>query len=378
LTPIRFGFLTYGLDRPAFGISRAMLSMGRAFQRHSAAEPLFITPYRGGAFTEPGTRRSYLPGSRLAPGLMTVGALELPVLARRHRLPLIHDPSVVTPFLVGRSIGRYKRVVTLHDATALLHPDTHTLLDNFLYRVYIPAGLRNVDAVITLSESAKRDLRRFLRFPAGRIHVVPLAAERAFSPLAADVVRSTLARHQLEPGFVLYVGALEPRKNVPTLLRAFARLRREVPGVRLVIVGAPRWKFSAIPRVLDELRLRDAVQFTGYVADADLPALYSAASVFCFPSLAEGFGLPVLEAMACGTPVVCSNASALPEVAGDAAVLVEPTDAEAIAVALKRVLQQPETAAQLRQQGLARAARFSWERTATETLDVYSRVLNET
>jgi glycosyltransferase involved in cell wall biosynthesis len=148
--------------------------------------------------------------------------------------------------------------------------------------------------------------------------------------------------------------------------------------VRLVIVGAPRWKFSAIPRVLDELRLRDAVQFTGYVADADLPALYSAASVFCFPSLAEGFGLPVLEAMACGTPVVCSNASALPEVAGDAAVLVEPTDAEAIAVALKRVLQQPEMAAQLRQHGLARAARFSWERTATETLDVYSRVLNET
>jgi glycosyltransferase involved in cell wall biosynthesis len=374
---VRFGFITYGLDRPAFGITRAIVSLGHALERDPAAEPVFLTPYRHGPFADRGKHHAHLPGARLAPGLMTAGALALPVVARRMSLPLIHDPAGISPFLVGRTVGRYKRVVTVHDATVFLHPETHTVFDNFLHRVYVPAGLRNLDAVITLSESAKQGLSQYLRLQPDRIHVVPLAADPSFRPFQETYVDSVLARHQLERGFVLYVGALEPRKNVPTLLRAIARLRREIPDVRLVIVGAPRWKFSAIPRVLDELDLRDAVRFTGYVADADLPALYSAAAAFCFPSLAEGFGLPIVEAMACGTPVVCSNVSAMPEVAGDAALLVEPTNPDAIASALRRVLQQPELADQLRERGLSRAAQFSWERTARKTLDVYSRVLYE-
>lgn len=373
---MRFGFITYGLDRPAFGITRAILSLGRALERDPMAEPVFLTPYRDGPFTDRGDHHAHLPGARLAPYLMTVGALTLPVVARRMSLPLIHDPAGISPFVLGRAVGPYKRVVTVHDATVFVHPETHTLLDNFLHRVYVPALLGHVDAVITLSESAKQGLMQHLRLEPDRIRVVPLAADPTFRPASVDHMESVLTRHQLERGFVLYVGALEPRKNLPTLLRAFARLRRELPDVTLVIVGAPRWKFSAIPRVLDQLNLRQAVRFAGYVADADLPALYSAASVFCFPSLAEGFGLPVVEAMACGTPVVCSNASALPELAGEAALLVEPTDPDAIASALTRVLRQPDLAGELRERGLARAARFSWERTASETLDVYRSVLN--
>jgi glycosyltransferase involved in cell wall biosynthesis len=376
LRPIRFGFVTYGLDRPAFGISRTTLSLGRALERCQGAEPVFLTPYSRGPFAEAHSRHLHLVGARLAPGLMTIGALQLPVLAGRERLRLIHDPTGMSPFIFSRRLGSYKRVVTLYDATPFLFPETHTLLTTLLHRFYVPMTLRNVDAVITISEVAKLDLVRFLHVPAGRVHVVPLAVDPGFRPVAADESARVVARYGLAPPFVLYVGALEPRKNVPTLLRAFARLRSDFPNLRLVLCGGQRWDFGPIPRAIAQLGLADVVRFTGYVPDADLPALYSAAAVFCFPSLAEGFGLPILEAMACGTPVVCSNASSMPEVAGDAALLVEPTDAEAVAQSIGRVLREPDLAAALRQRGLDRAAQFSWELTAERTLAVYRAVLD--
>jgi glycosyltransferase involved in cell wall biosynthesis len=375
---LRFGFLTYGLDRPAFGISRAVLSLGRALERCSDAEPVFLTPYRNGPFAGTHSCHVHLPGARLAPALMTLGALELPLLAWREGLPLIHDPAGVSPFVVGRWAGNYKRVVTLHDATAFLHPETHTLLDNFLHRVYVPATLRNVDAVITISEAARRDLVRFLRLRPDKVVTVPLAVDAAFHPVPAELSATVLSRYEVTPPFVLYVGALEPRKNLPTLLRAFARALAEFPQLQLVVAGGRRWKSGAIPRLVEDLRLADAVRMTGYVADATLPALYSAASVFCFPSLSEGFGLPILEAMACGTPVVCSNLSSLPEVAGEAALLVDPTETQAVAAGLIRVLSDQTFGAELRERGLNRAAQFSWESTAEQTLQVYRRVLSGT
>jgi glycosyltransferase involved in cell wall biosynthesis len=182
-------------------------------------------------------------------------------------------------------------------------------------------------------------------------------------------------RYGLHGPYVLYVGALEPRKNIPGLLRAFVRLRADFPDLTLALGGSPRWKFAEIPRALEELALEPVVRFTGYIADSDLPALYSAAAAFCFPSFYEGFGLPVLEAMACGTPVVCSNTSSLPEVAGDAALLVEPRDEVALTEAIARVLTDEALAEDLRERGLKRAASFSWDRTAELTLAVYRSVL---
>ncbi|MGI9145087.1 MAG: glycosyltransferase family 4 protein [Chloroflexota bacterium] len=375
LTRVRFGFITYGLDRPAFGISRSTLSLGRALERRHGVEPVFLTPYRHGPFAETTDRHTHMTGARLAPGLMTIGALELPLLARREALPLIHDPTGMSPFLIGRRFAPYKRVVTLYDATPFLHPETHTLLDNVLHRMYVPATLRNVDAVITISEIAKQDLLRFLRLRSSQIHVVHLAADPAFRPVAPQESANILARYELKQPFVLYLGALEPRKNVPTLVRAFARLRSEFPNLQLVLGGGQRWSFGQIPQVIEQLGLTDSVRVTGYVPDADLPGLYSAASVFCFISLSEGFGLPILEAMACGAVVVCSNRSSMPEVAGQAALLVDPTDVEGVASGLRRVLRDPDLANALRQRGLARAARFSWELTAERTVDVYRAVL---
>ena len=373
---MRLGFITYGLDRPLFGVSRVVLELGRALAARPDCDPVFLTPYRDGPFAEHGDSAVYLPGARLLPGLMSIGALELPIIARRHTLPIIHDPTGVSPFLLGRWAGRYKRVVSVHDAIAFRYPAGYTRFNNFLHRQYVPQTLRNVDAVITMSEASRNDLIQFLRLPPDKVHVIPLATDVAFQPLPAQHAAEVSARFGLRPPYVLYVGALEARKNLVTLLHAFARLRADFPDLTLAIAGRPRWKYSEIPHTLEVLHLGDAVHFTGYVPDADLPALYNAAAVFCFPSLYEGFGLPVLEAMACGTPVVCSAASSLPEVAGDAALLVPPNDIAALANALGRVMAEPALAGDLRARGLRRAATFSWDRTAEMTLAVYRRVLD--
>lgn len=182
-----------------------------------------------------------------------------------------------------------------------------------------------------------------------------------------------LHRQGLVRPYVLAVGNLEPRKNLPGLLRAFARLAPEVPH-DLVLVGAEGWLTGEIHATLDELRLGGRVRMTGFVEDADLPAWYGAADLFVYPSLYEGFGLPVLEAMACGAPVVTSNVSSLPEVAGDAALLVDPSDVDSIAEEMRRGLTDAALALDLRRRGQLRAADFTWDRTAEQTVAVYREV----
>jgi len=208
-------------------------------------------------------------------------------------------------------------------------------------------------------------------------HIVSEAADRRFRPMEAVDIEPILREYSVETPYILYVGALESRKNLPRLLEAYTLLRQWSTGWRLVIVGARKWKSSPIFETVQRLQLESHVTFTGYVADEHLPALYAGADLFAFPSLYEGFGLPVLEAMACGTPVVTSNSSSLPEVAGDAALLVDPYNVDEIAAAMRRILEDTNLAQELRMHGLARAAQFTWERTARETIEVYEKVLAE-
>jgi len=182
-------------------------------------------------------------------------------------------------------------------------------------------------------------------------------------------------QYGLPERYILSVGTIEPRKNLGRVLTAFERLRGEGLVDAFVIVGKKGWLYDDFFAQLDRSPARDAVIFPGWVADEDLPAMVAGAACLAFPSEFEGFGLPVLEAMACGTPVVCSNTSSLPEIAGDAALLVNPLDTDAIAAALRRVLSEPGLAAELRARGIAQAARFSWERAAQETVAVYERLL---
>ena len=206
--------------------------------------------------------------------------------------------------------------------------------------------------------------------------MTPHGCEARFNPARdAASIDAAAARYGLPKRYVLAVGTLEPRKNLTTLLRAFARLREGSavdPAVGLVIAGARGWLDDPIFEAVQSLGLERAVNFPGFVDDDDLPALYQGAELFVFPSLHEGFGLPLLEAMACGVPVVASNASALPEVAGGAALLVDPHDAEALAQAIARVLGDEALRARLRDAGVARAAQFSWQTAARRTLDAYA------
>ncbi len=271
------------------------------------------------------------------------------------------------------ALTRTARVVTVHDAFPYTCPRTSTRLDWLVYHAWLPYALPAADAIITDSEQSREDIVKYLPVSPEHVTVVPLAADRRFRPVEAAAVEPILQSYDVAQPYILYVGALESRKNLPRLLEAYALLRAWSERWRLVIVGARKWKSSPILDTVQRLGLEPHVTFTGYVADEDLPALYTGADLFAFPSLYEGFGLPVLEAMACGTPVVTSNTSSLPEVVGDAALLVDPYDVEAMASAMRQVLEDPALAQALRQRGLARAATFSWERTARETIAVYEQ-----
>lgn len=359
--------LTYALDRPLGGIGSYTARLAAAL-RQAGAPPLLLKAGR----LRPGEDMLALPGAGLVPGLLTLGQLEIALLVRRRRLRLVHDPTGIYPLCLAPC----RTVVTLHDAFPLVTPRTSTLLENLLYRLWLPFALPRADAVITVSQHSQQDILRRLPLRKERLFVIPNAHSPAFRPLTPQQVQPVLDRHALAFPYILYVGSLEPRKNLLRLLQAYAVLRDSLPAWHLVIVGARNfWKSSPVLQTVRSLGLSAWVHFTGFVPEDDLPALYSAASLFVFPSLYEGFGLPPLEAMACGVPVVASNSTSLPEVVGDAALLVDPCDVGQIALAMQRVLSDPALAADLRQRGLARAARFTWRRMAQETLDVYRRVL---
>jgi glycosyltransferase involved in cell wall biosynthesis len=199
-----------------------------------------------------------------------------------------------------------------------------------------------------------------------RTHFQPIPQEQAFT---------IVAQYGIPMPYLLFVGSLQARKNLVRLLCAYAKVRQCILTPPLVIVGARRWRSDPIARTVAALTLEPFLVFTGFVPDEALPALYSAATLFLFPSLYEGFGFPVLEAMACGTPVVTSNLTSLPEVAGDAALLVNPYDVNDIADAIQTALTMPEVMATLRHRGLAQATRFSWDQTARETISLYQRIV---
>jgi len=269
-------------------------------------------------------------------------------------------PAHVLPLVPGRAVA------TVHDLGYRYFPQAHP----WAARAYLEWGTRhNARAsrlVIADSRATRDDLVRFYRVPADKIRVAYPGLRPDMRPVRDKaVLDGTLRRYGIEPPYVLYVGTLQPRKNLRRLIEAFARVP---PPCRLVLAGSKGWMYDEILRRAGELGIGDRVLFPGYVPDKDLPALLSGAALFAFPSLYEGFGLPVLEAMACGAPVVCSDTSSLPEVAGDAAILVPPTDTDALAAALNRVLTDADLRADLSRRGMERARLFTWRRCAEEIL----------
>ncbi len=262
-------------------------------------------------------------------------------------------------------------VLTVHDLIFRRYPQHHKPLNRWYLNATMPLFCRRADHIIAVSEQTKRDVMAAYGVPADKITVIYEAADARFRPQPPDVVAAARNRYRLPERYLLFVGTLEPRKNLIRLLAAFERLHAMRLTDALVIVGKRGWLYDEFFARLEASPAKRAVIFPGWVDDADLPALYAGSQALAFPSEFEGFGLPVLEAMACGTPVVCSSTSSLPEVAGDAALLVDPLDVDALTAALSRVLGEPEFAAEMRQRGLRQAAHFSWAQAAQRTLEVY-------
>jgi len=275
-------------------------------------------------------------------------------------LPLRHVPSVLT----------------VHDLIFRIFPQHHKRLNYWYLNAAMPLYCRRASAVIAVSQSTKRDLVRLYGLEPARISVVHEAAAPHFTPAPPALVAQVRARYGLPDRYLLHVGTIEPRKNLKHLLEAVHRLRAKREDVRLVIAGSKGWLYQSFFEGIEELALGDAVVLPGYVPDADLPAVYSGAQLVAVPSLYEGFGLPVLEAMACGAPVVCSHTSSLPEVGGDAAAYFDPTDVDAMADAILTAWRDEALRETMRTNGLARAARFSWTRAAEETLAIYEQVIS--
>jgi glycosyltransferase involved in cell wall biosynthesis len=372
---MHIGLLVYGLDRPLSGISRYTLELTRALAALPGGhEVLLLAAGSTGALTEGNNLRSVpLFGCSRLPGLVTLGNVLIPWKARRLQVDIVHDPTGVTPFLFGA--GGARTVVTLHDVFAWSCPGHSTAMDTLLYRYWLPHVLPRVDAVITDSQASKTDVIRYLKVPHDKTHVIYGGVSASYRPISVDETARTASRYGLPQGYILFVGSIEERKNLRRLLQAYAWLRQRGEERPLAIVGPRKWKYAHILQTVEELGIGDQVIFTGYVPEEDLPTLYSGADLFVFPSLYEGFGLPPLEAMACGTPVVCSNTSSLPEVVGDAAITVDPYDVKALADAMHRVLSDAALREELRAKGLARAKMFTWEKAARETLAVYEKVL---
>lgn len=271
-----------------------------------------------------------------------------------------------------------RTVFTLHDLIFLRYPEYHLPYNRWYLTWAMPRYLRAADVIVTPSAWSKQDAIHYYGLPESKIKVIYEAPAPTFQPISDPATLARVRRqYHLPEQFILNVGTIEPRKNLSCLLEAFQPLLADWPDLKLILLGKKGWLYESFFERLQALGLEEQVIFPGYVAEADLPAFYQLAQVFVFPSLSEGFGLPPLEAMACGTPVISSNSSSLPEVVGEAGLLVEPTDTVALHQALRRMLADGELRADLKQRGLKQAKNFSWRKAVDELETVYQSLVRK-
>ncbi|MBN1120535.1 MAG: glycosyltransferase family 4 protein [Anaerolineae bacterium] len=268
-------------------------------------------------------------------------------------------------------------VLTVHDLIFNLFPQHHKRLNYWYLNAAMPLYVKRANHVIAISESTKRDLMRLYGTPEEKISVVYEAAAPHFKPQSADSIAAVRQKYDLPDRYLLSVGTIEPRKNLARLVEVLSVVRHEHPNLKLVIAGSQGWLVESFFEALDRFDQRDAVIITGFVPEDDLPPLYAGATVAVLASLYEGFGLPVLEAMACGTPIACSSTSSVGEIAGNAALTFDPECPGEITAALRQLLNDPALCDDLREKGLAHADRFSWQRAARETWAVYEKAINQ-
>ena len=355
------------------GIGRYVTALARALPPLLAPGErvtLLYDPSRSTALPPPGAGSAMLPVA--ATPFSVRQQWSMPRVLREAQADLYHSPYYLMPYFPG-----VPALLTVYDLIPLVLPEQNSARARLLFRWTCGRALRTARHVIAISEATRRDYMAHFHLSPDGIEVIPLASDPRFRPQAPDAMAAVRDRYGLPERFVLYVGSNKPHKNLVGLVEAWGILRGrdrgEGAGLQLVVAGPWDDRYAAPRRRAEALGLRDAIRWLGPALDADLPALYAAATLFVFPSLYEGFGLPVLEAMACATAVVCSDRSSLPEVAGDAALLIDPHDRVRLAATIEKALGDDDLRQGMRERGLERASQFTWEQTAQRTLDAYRR-----
>ena len=292
----------------------------------------------------------------------------------RYNLDLLHVPAYCGPVF-----NKKKLVISIYDLAFLHFPKNLKTGAYYYWKTFLSMNIKRCERIIVCSQATKRDVMKFFRIRTEKIDVIPLGLNtKRFFPLRDEnKTREIKQKYKLPENFILFVGTLEPRKNLSLLVKAYGLLPDDLKRrYSLFIIGAKGWKYSSIFQLIKELGLTEKIIFPGRVSDEELRGVYSAATLLAFPSLYEGFGLPVLEAMACHTPVLTSNISSLPEVAGEAAYLVNPLSETEISKGLQKLLESKDLREALKQKGIQRVQEFSWERTTQETLKAYTKCLS--
>lgn len=368
---MRIGIDGIPLATPKTGIGHYTFELAHSLARLAPEDEFEIiapVPLDTNNTTTPSNLRTVLARTgALRRRWWTIG---LPLHIHESRLPLFHGTNYMVPLW-----QRCLTVVTIHDLSLLLHSHTHR--QDLVHRAKrrLPTMTRIASHILTDSEAVKKEICEHLAVNPEKITAVPLASRRMFSPVPREKTAETRRRLGVEDEFILFVGTVEPRKNLITLVRAFAELMRNTNlRPQLVVAGQKGWLTDDLYRYVEQSDLKDRILFTGYLSDDDLASLYSSCQVSVYPSLYEGFGLPPLEAMACGAPVITSRIPVIMETAAGAARLVAPTDLEELTAALVEMLNDPNVRRHYSSAGIQRAAEFTWERTAQRTLEVYREV----
>lgn len=373
---MRIGLFTYGMERELTGIGNYAMRLSYALRRtQTDIDIVLLNPYPSSTLRWYEDFETYsLPLLKRMPAVLGLGSVLLAKAAVDLHLDVLHDPCGIAPFFAPR-LG-VKRVLTVHDAVPFVLPWSHSVLTRFIFRTFVAASPRTADAVITDSLSSMRDLTKFVRYGPAQISVAYPGVDHPTDQQIAEFHVSlprVLSRLGIDVPYFLYVGALNPRKNLVRLAEAFELLQRDHPDAHLVVAGPATWDSQAAVEALR--RLGKSARILGFVDHETLNALYVGAVAVTYPSLYEGFGLPVLEAMAHGAAVIASNTSSIAEVAGDCCRLVDPRDVQGLAAGMSTVLRDVTLRRQMASAGRQRAQEFTWETTARETAAVYRRVI---
>ena len=301
--------------------------------------------------------------------------ISVPSKVKKYKLDLIHTPKSATS-LFYRNI---KNVVTVLDMIPLKFPNSERLPNRIYWKIQLPIAIKKADIIITISKSSKEDIIRMFKVPENKVRVIYLGHRKEMKPLDRENIgiKRIKEKYLLPDKFILFVGTIQPRKNLDKVFKAFALLKKrgKLKDHRLVVCGRLGWLYKPTMNLINELDIQEDIKILDFVPDEDLPYIYNLANLFVFPSQYEGFGLPVLEAMACGVPVITSNKSSLPEIIGEVGIMIEPEDIQSLADNINKVLDDEDLREEMIKKGLKQAKKFSWDKCARETLEVYKSLL---